>query len=104
MRPKHLLVVVAVPVLHADFGRIETLMELLPGQQDLEDDHRDHWQSPGHRKERLRIIHRLLDLMARTKIRATFLSGDVRVACLGVMRSERSGAPRARSGVINQLT
>ena len=50
------------------------------------------------------MIHRLLDLMARTKIRATFLSGDVHVACLGVIRSERSGAPGARSSVINQLT
>lgn len=50
------------------------------------------------------MIHRLLDLMARTKIRATFLSGDVHVACLGVIRSERSLAPGARSSVINQLT
>lgn len=50
------------------------------------------------------MTRRLLDLMARTKIRATFLSGGVHVACLGVMRSECSGAPRARSGVIDQLT
>ncbi|MCY4633953.1 MAG: alkaline phosphatase D family protein [Acidobacteria bacterium] len=104
VRPKHLLVVLAVPVLHADFGRIETLMGWLPGEQELEDDLRDHWQSPGHRKERLRLIHRLLDLMADTKIRATILSGDVHVACLGVIRSERSGMPGARSSVINQLT
>lgn len=104
VRPKHLLVVVAVPVVHADFGRIETVMDWLPGQQELEDDLRDHWQSPGHRKERLRMIHRLLDLMAGTRIRTTFLSGDVHVACLGVIRSERSGAPGARSSVINQLT
>ena len=102
--PRHLLVAVAVPVLHADFGWIETVMDWLPGQQELEDDLRDHWQSPGHRKERLRMIHRLLDLMSRTKIRTTFLSGDVHVACLGVIRSERSGAPGARSSVINQLT
>jgi len=104
VRPKHLLVVVAVPVLHADFGRIETLMGWLPGEQELEDDLRDHWQSPGHRKERLRLIHRLLDLMAHTKIRTTILSGDVHVACLGVIRSERAGTPGARSGAINQLT
>ena len=104
VRPKHLLVVVAVPVVHADFGKIETLMDWLPGQQELEDDLRDHWQSPGHRKERLRMIHRLLDLMVRTNIRATFLSDDVHVACLGAIRSERSLAPGARSSVINQLT
>lgn len=104
VRPKHLLVVIAVPVLHADFGLIETLMGWLPGEQELEDDLRDHWQSPGHRKERLRLIHRLLDLMESTKIRVTILSGDVHVACLGVIKSERSSMPGSRSSVINQLT
>ena len=104
VRPKHLLVVTAVPVVHADFGRVETLMSLLPGEQELEDDLRDHWQSPGHRKERLRLIHRLLGLMEQTRIRTTILSGDVHVACLGVIKSERTGTPGARSSVINQLT
>ena len=103
-RLKHLLLVVAIPVVYADFGRIEKLMGWLPGEQELEDDLRDHWQSPGHRKERLRLIHRLLDLMARTKIRVTILSGDVHVACLGVIKTDRYGAPGARSSVINQLT
>ena len=102
--PKHLLVAVAVPVLHADFGSLEKVMGWLPGDQELEDDVRDHWQSPGHRKERLRLIHRLLDLMARTKIRATILSGDVHVACLGAIESERSGRRGTRASVINQLT
>ena len=104
VRPKHLLIVIAVPVLHADFGLFETLMGWLPGEQELEDDLRDHWQSPGHRKERLRLIHRLLDLMESTKIRVTILSGDVHVACLGVIKSERSSMPGSRSSVINQLT
>lgn len=104
VRPKHLLIVIAVPVLHADFGLFETLMGWIPGEQELEDDVRDHWQSPGHRKERLRLIHRLLDLMDSGKIRVTILSGDVHVACLGVIKSERSGMPGARSSVINQLT
>ena len=102
--PKHLLVVVAVPVLHADFGSLETVLDWVPGEQDLEDDVRDHWQSPGHRKERLRLIHRLLGLMARTKIRATMLSGDVHVACLGAIESELSGRRGERAHVINQLT
>ncbi len=102
--PKHLLLVIAVPVLHADFGSLETVMNWVPGEQELEDDVRDHWQSPGHRKERLRLIHRLLDLMGRTKVRATILSGDVHVACLGAIESERSGRRGMRSAVINQLT
>lgn len=102
--PKHLLVVAAVPVVHADFGRLETVMGWLPGEQELEDDLRDHWQSTGHRKERLRLIRRLLDLMDRMKVRVSVLSGDVHVACLGVITSERSGTRGARSSVINQLT
>ena len=102
--PKHLLLVVAVPVLHADFGSLETVLDWLPGEQDLEDDVRDHWQSPGHRKERLRLIHRLLGLMARTRIRATILSGDVHVACLGAIESELAGRRGERAHVINQLT
>ena len=102
--PRHLLVVSGVPVLHADFGSLERVMGWLPGDQELEDDIRDHWQSPGHRKERLRLIHRLLDLMERKRIRATIVSGDVHVACLGAIESERSGARGERSSVINQLT
>ena len=102
--PKHLLLVAAVPVLHADFGSLEKVMDWMPGEQELEDDVRDHWQSPGHRKERLRLIHRLLDLMAGKKIRATILSGDVHVACLGAIESERAGRRGERAQVINQLT
>ena len=102
--PKHLLLVIAIPVLHVDFGSLERIMDWIPGQQELEDDVRDHWQSPGHRKERLRLIHRLLDLMASKKIRVTILSGDVHVACLGVIESERAGRRGERKYVINQLT
>lgn len=102
--PKHLLLVIAVPVLHADFGVLERVMGWMPGEQELEDDVRDHWQSPGHRKERLRLIRRLLDLMDCKKIRATIVSGDVHVACLGAIKSERTSTPGARSSVINQLT
>ena len=42
--------------------------------------------------------------MERKRIRATILSGDVHVACLGAIESERSGARGERSSVINQLT
>ena len=80
------------------------LLAWVPGDQDLEDVVRDHWQSPGHRKERLRLIHRLLDLMASKKIRVTILSGDVHVACLGAIESERLGRRGQRAQVINQLT
>ena len=102
--PKHLLFVSPVPVVHADFGSIESLMGWLPGEQELEDDLRDHWQSPNHRAERLRMIHRLLGLMSDKSCRVTILSGDVHVACLGVIESERGAPVHGRSKVINQLT
>lgn len=102
--PKHLLVISPVPVVHADFGSIETTLNWLPGEQELEDDLRDHWQSKPHRKERLRMIHRLFSMMQDQKIRATFLSGDVHCAGLGVVVSSRSDASGTRASVINQLT
>ncbi|MEH6405235.1 MAG: alkaline phosphatase D family protein [Sneathiella sp.] len=102
--PKHLLIVSPVPVVHADFGSIETTLNWLPGEQELEDDLRDHWQSKPHRKERLRMIHRLFTLMEDKNIRATFLSGDVHCAGLGVVVSNRSNSPGSRASVINQLT
>jgi len=101
---KHLLIVSPVPVVHADFGSIESALNWLPGEQELEDDLRDHWQSKPHRKERLRMIHRLFALMDDKNIRTTFLSGDVHCAGLGVIVSNRSNSPGSRASVINQLT
>lgn len=101
---KHLFVIAPVPIVHADFGKIERIMNWLPGEQELEDDMRDHWQSGPHRAERLRLIHRLFDFMEKHKCRVTILSGDVHVACFGVIESERSKSASSREGVINQLT
>lgn len=75
---------------------------MFPGQQGLEDDLRDHWTSPPHKAERLRLIHRLLAASAKG-IRITLLSGDVHVAAIGVIESDRSNAA-ASSRVVNQLT
>ncbi|WP_020590828.1 alkaline phosphatase D family protein [Kiloniella laminariae] len=102
--PKHLLFVAPVPIVHADFGRLESLFGWFPGDQELEDDLRDHWQSPPHRKERLRTIHRMFDLMEKKSCRVTILSGDVHVACLGVIENERGASGQGREKVINQLT
>ncbi|MCB2070589.1 MAG: hypothetical protein KDF67_13685, partial [Ottowia sp.] len=52
--------------------------------------------------ERLRLIHRLLDASA-SGTRITVLSGDVHVAALGVIESDRRDVP-ANANVINQLT
>lgn len=95
----HLIVVSSIPVMHPSFGALEQGLGLFPGQQELEDDLRDHWTSRGHAGERLRLIHRLLGAAAQTRV--TIVSGDVHIAALGVIESTRQGgSPLA----INQLT
>ncbi len=101
--PKHLIVMTSIPVVHPDFNLIENLLNILPGQQEIEDDLRDHWTSVPHKQERLRFIKRLLDFSAKSGCRVTLVSGDVHVAAVGVIESDRNDvAPNAR--VINQLT
>lgn len=99
-----MLIVAPVPVVHADFGSIENLLNFFPGDQELEDDLRDHWQSGPHEKERLHLIHRLFSLMEVKNIRTTILSGDVHVAGVGIIETTRTGKPGSRARVINQLT
>lgn len=100
---KHLLVMSSIPVVHPSFGLLEKMLGFLPGQQELEDDLRDHWTSSPHLQERLRMVHRLLRFSADKKCRVTLLSGDVHVAAVGVIESDRNDvSPNAR--VINQLT
>ncbi|SFU47967.1 alkaline phosphatase D family protein [Pseudoduganella namucuonensis] len=100
---KHMLVMSSIPVVHPDFSTLETLLCAIPGRQELEDDLQDHWLSHSHRKERLRLIHRLLEWSARKECRVTLLSGDVHVGALGVIESDRKDVPQ-NAGVINQLT
>jgi hypothetical protein len=101
---RHLLVMSSIPVVHPDFGFVERMLGVFPGRQDLEDDLRDHWLSRGHKTERLRLVHRLLDHARERACRVTILSGDVHVGAIGVIESIRAiGAPE-NSQVINQLT
>jgi len=97
---KHLFVMSSIPVVHPGLDLIEKVLGVLPGQQEMEDDLRDHWASAPHKAERLRLIHRLLQTAARG-VRVTILSGDVHVAALGVIESTREGG---KACVINQLT
>ncbi len=100
---RHLLVVSSIPVVYPDFTTVERLLGVIPGRQELEDDLRDHWHSPPHKQERVRLIQRMLDLSSEKHIRVTILSGDVHVAAVGVIQSERGDAPR-HANVVTQLT
>lgn len=99
---RHLIVMSSIPVVYPDFGLVEGFLQLIPGQQELEDDLRDHWSSRPHRLERLRLIHRLLDFGCARRTRVTLVSGDVHVGALGVIESTRTGADD-NTQVINQL-
>jgi phosphodiesterase/alkaline phosphatase D-like protein len=99
---RHLLVMSSIPVMHPSFEQLEKMLGALPAIEELEDDLRDHWTSPPHKAERLRLVRRLLDASA-LGLRVTVLSGDVHVAALGVIEADRPDlSPEARS--LTQLT
>ena len=100
----HLYVVCSIPVVYASFTAIERFLGVLPGKQELEDDLRDHWSSPAHQQERIRLIHRLLAVARDRGVRVTILSGDVHAAAVGVIESSRDADVLPGASVINQLT
>ncbi len=100
---KHLLLMSSIPVVHPSFELLEKMLGILPGQQALEDDLRDHWTCAAHRAERLRLIHRLFQFSQGTGCRVSLVSGDVHVAAVGVLESRRDSTDN-NAQVINQLT
>lgn len=103
--PRHLLIVTPVPVLYPTLRVVEWGAGLDPRHERkrLEDDLRDHWTSAGHASERKRLIQRVLAFGAAAACRVTFLSGDVHVAALGILESDRHADGASNANVINQL-
>lgn len=101
---EHLLIMSSIPVVHPSFTLLESLLGVIPGNQDIEDDLKDHWSSRSHQAERVRFVYRLLKFAADKGTRVTILSGDVHIAALGIIESRRGGAAIDNSQVINQLT
>ena len=85
-------------------GQCPRSFGIFPGQQELEDDLKDHWHSRTHKAERLRLVHRLLNFAEEKKTRVTLLSGDVHVGAVGVIESQRAGVKNNHANIINQLT
>lgn len=109
LQSKHLLVMSSIPFAHPDLSWIDTIAEILlpeskEGSFELMDDLRDHWNSRSHRAERLKMIHNFFDLANSKKTRVTILSGDVHVAAMGVITSNRNKDAPRNAQVINQLT
>jgi hypothetical protein len=100
---RHLVLMSSIPVVHPSFALLEKMLGVLPGQQELEDDLRDHWTSAAHRAERLRLIHRLFACSQAQSCRVTVVSGDVHVAAVGVLESRRDPTD-SNAQVINQVT
>ncbi len=100
---KHLLVMASIPLVYPDFGLMEKALAFIPGQQSLEDDLKDHWRSRTHKEERLRLIHRLFKFAGEKQCRVSILSGDVHVAAVGAIESNRGGTAGSNAYVINQL-
>lgn len=101
---QHLLVMSSIPVAYLDLGFLEKLLGVVPGQQELEDDLRDHWRSESNLQERKRLVHRLLQYATRGEgpCRVTVVSGDVHVGAASVIESVRS--EHANDGrIIHQL-
>lgn len=85
----HLLIQSSIPVAYLNLNKLESLLNTLPGQAELEDDLRDHWRSEAHMGERKRFIHRLLDYSRQRNTRVTIVSGDVHVGASAVIESTR---------------
>jgi phosphodiesterase/alkaline phosphatase D-like protein len=102
-RCQHLLVMSSIPVVYVNSNMLEATFGWIPGQQDLEDDFKDQWISRTHQGERLRLIHRLLKFSKDTGCRSTIVSGDVHVAGVGYIQSERDSALHDEANVVNQL-
>lgn len=88
---RHLLVLSSVPVAYVDLNLLERMLGALPGQQELEDDLRDHWRSVPHQQERLRLIKRLVGHARSVGCQVSILSGDVHVGAMGVIRAAAEG-------------
>ena len=99
---EHLIVMSSIPVVYVNSNMLEDVFGWIPGQQDLEDDFKDQWVSRTHMEERLRLIHRMLLFSKETGCRVTLVSGDVHVAALGYIESERD-PQYDEANVVNQL-
>ena len=94
---KHLFVVSALPLVHADFSLGEKVLPFF--NKDLLDDLYDHWSSRAHQGERSRLLYRLYEIIEKN-IQVSILSGDVHLATYGKIFNKND----VKKSFINQLT
>eukprot|EP01102_Stenamoeba_stenopodia_P007699 TRINITY_DN2170_c0_g8_i1.p1 TRINITY_DN2170_c0_g8~~TRINITY_DN2170_c0_g8_i1.p1 ORF type:complete len:683 (-),score=156.15 TRINITY_DN2170_c0_g8_i1:95-2143(-) len=100
---KHLIVMSGVPLVYNDLSFLESVLDILPGQQSIEDDLRDHWSAKSHKIERLKFIDSLLSFAIKKKTRVTVVSGDVHLGALGVLVDNSKHKHPTNATVINNL-
>lgn len=104
LRPRHLLVLSSVPVLHPKLETTETLLDHFGGENVINsnaDDLNDHWSHDRHQGERKRLIRNLMDYSQNQGIRVSFVSGDVHVAAWATVEPTHGGPTECR---LHQLT
>jgi hypothetical protein len=104
LRPKHLFLVSGPPVAYPSTTAVQKLLELIPGEQGVEDDLRDRWGAKPHRAARRTLVRALFDAAAAHGVRVTILSGDVHHAALGTIRNKRPGTPAKASTILNLVS
>lgn len=99
-----LLVLSAVPVVYRGFQDVEFAFDVTPWQEELTDDIRDQWRSTYHTTERLKLINNVLAVEppGTQRVKRVFLSGDVHVGCVGIIRDRRqAGVERVIHQVVS---
>lgn len=84
---RHLLLMSSVPLLYADVGRVERLVDRLPARTGYEDDLRDQWRSVAHTKEWRRLLTTLVNFSRACGCKVTVLSGEVHLGGRAVLRA-----------------
>lgn len=101
--PKHLLVISSVPVIYV--AGPSDLAGLHPWDpvSDPQDDLIDQWSDYRHHTEREYLIRGLLKFSREKRVRITLVCGDVHMASMGVITSERDEDRDNPGRVITQL-
>ena len=89
---KNLLVMVGVPAIYRSFSSVESIYDVTPWHEELEDDIHDHWSAKPHHDERIKLVMVLLNFLEahkNDKTKGVLLSGDVHVGALGQVWNER---------------
>jgi hypothetical protein len=104
-KPKHVLVMLGIPAMHADYSSIADAAGKVPNEManELQDDMFDHWATREQKGERSRLIKKLFGLAQVTGCRVSLLSGDVHLAVAAVIRDRRNN-DRYNGDEMYQLT